>query len=400
MVYKLSFKDIKFFEKKDKIRAFFLKMYYFDILKSDLLKISNFRIENQNILFEIDNIKKFEKKINELINEGFNNLVNNLTQKKTIYIHSNSNIPLLGSQYFGIVDRNTNLIEIRPNTSCNLNCIYCSIDEGVSSKKNVDFVVEKEYIVGELKKLVKLKQDDDIEIHINPQGEPLLYSPLIDLINDISKIKQVKRISMDTNGTMLTKKMVDDLINSGLTQFNISIDSMDEKIAEKIAGTKYNVNKIINICKYISKKTNLILAPLFIKGINDLEIEKIILFSKKINAKIGIQNFLNYKHGRNPTKSISMDDFYLKLKSLEEKYLVKLIYKQKDFLIHETKKLDNPFRKDEIVNLELLFPLQLKNEYLSVLKNRAISVISNKNKKKIKAKIIRTKHNIIKAISF
>jgi uncharacterized protein len=399
MDYKLSFNDIKFVEKNGVIRANFLKIYYFEFDKKLLLNFSDFKIIKGDIIFNIKKKINFEKIINQIINEGFNNLMNNLTKKKTIYIHSNSNIPLIGSQYFGIVDRNTNLIEIRPNTGCNLNCIYCSVDEGISSKKNIDFVVEKDYLVGELKKIVKLKDDDDIEIHINPQGEPLLYSPLVDLVKDISSIPNIKRISIDTNATMLTKTIVDNLIKSGLTQFNISIDSLDAKNSEKISGTKYDVTKVINICKYISKKSSLILAPLYLESINDKDIEKIILFSKKINAKIGIQNFLNYNLGRNPVKGISMDNFYLKLKSLEKKYLVKLVYNEKDFLIHKTKKLQIPFKKDEIVNLNLLYSGMQNNEYLAVLKNRVISVISNSNKKKVKAKIVRVKHNIIKAVA-
>ena len=31
---------------------------------------------------------------------------------------------------------------------------------------------------------------------------------------------------------------------------------------------------------------------------------------KSINAKIGIQNFLNYKFGRNPCKSLPLEEFY------------------------------------------------------------------------------------------
>jgi len=63
-------------------------------------------------------------------------------------------IPLIGLNYFGIVDRNTSLIEVKPSTICNFNCIYCSIDAGLSSKKPVEFVIEKDFLIEELEKLV------------------------------------------------------------------------------------------------------------------------------------------------------------------------------------------------------------------------------------------------------
>ena len=130
-------------------------------------------------------------------------LKNKITNKKTIYIHQNSGIPLIGNNAFGLIDRNTSIIEVRCITGCNLDCIHCSVDQ---DKRPVDFVVEKDYLVQEFKELVKHKGINEIEAHIGTQGEPLLYSPLADLITDLSVIPEVSVIALDTNGTLLTKK--------------------------------------------------------------------------------------------------------------------------------------------------------------------------------------------------
>ncbi|MFP3179020.1 MAG: radical SAM protein, partial [Thermocladium sp.] len=34
--------------------------------------------------------------------------------------------PLVGSLAFGIIDRGTNVIEVRPTSICSLSCIFCS----------------------------------------------------------------------------------------------------------------------------------------------------------------------------------------------------------------------------------------------------------------------------------
>ena len=406
----LTFQDLSFEEKKDNIKVNFLRIFYFNIPNEDINKIGNYTIEKNKITFKDITQKKAERKFYALLEIGFKNLKNSLNNKPTVYIHKNSNIPLIGNVSFGLVDRDTNIIEVKPITSCNIKCIYCSVDE---DKRPVDFVIEKDYLVEELKKLILLKSKiskglgnsknfqrefknvNNIEAHIASQGEPLLYTPLTELVRDISKIKQVKTISIDTNGTLLTKEKVDELINAGLTRFNFSINSLDEKLAGKIAGMPYNTKKTKEICKYIAQKVNLIITPVFLPDINDKEMENIIKFAKEIEADIGIQNFLNYKMGRNPIKQLSFEEFYKKLEEWQKKYKINLIKTEKDFNIEKTTPLKKPFKKGEIVEAEIVCIGRLKNEKIAVAKERTISIpLCDKEKGKIRVKITRIKHNI------
>ncbi len=58
-------------------------------------------------------------------------------------INVGSEIPLIGTIMFGLIDRGTNLIQVRPTSLCNLNCPYCSVDSGEESKTRVSaYVVE------------------------------------------------------------------------------------------------------------------------------------------------------------------------------------------------------------------------------------------------------------------
>ncbi|MBU0628982.1 MAG: radical SAM protein [Nanoarchaeota archaeon] len=389
---KLTFKDLSFEDKEKEVKVYFLKLFYFNIQKEDLGQISNHIIEKNSITFKDISQKKAERKFYMLLEKGFHELKNSLNNKKTIYIHKNSGIPLIGNVGFGLVDRNTNVIEVKPITGCNLKCIYCSVDE---DKRPVDFIIEEEYLAEEFKKLALFKETNDIEAHIASQGEPLFYAPLTDLIRNISKIKQVKIISVDTNGTLLTKQKIDELVKAGLTRFNFSINAIDAKIAEKIAGTPYNIERIKELCRYISTKTNLIITPVLVPGINNDEIPKIIEFAKELKADIGIQNFLTYKMGRNPVKPIDFDKFYGLLKAWQDKYKVKLIKSIEDFNIVKTKQLPRPFRKEEVIEAEIVCPGRLHGEMIAAAKERTISIPDcYKEKGKVRLKITRTKHNI------
>lgn len=396
----LTYQDLSFQEENNKVKVNFMGIFYFYLDKSLLDKIAPSRINTNTISFENIGDERARRKFHFLLEKGFQNLTNGLNHKKTIYIHKNSNIPLIGTNYFGLIDRGTNLIEVKPITSCNLECIYCSVDEGPRSRRKTDFVVEKDYLVEEFKKIVDYKAVDDIDAHINAQGEPFLYRDMISLVEDIAKIKQVKTISIDTNGTLLTKQLIDRLATAGLTRINLSLNALDSKIADTLAGFPYNLKKVMEIAAYIPKKMDLIIAPVWLPGYNDEELPKLAKFANKIGAgrncpAIGVQNFLPYKFGRNPVKAASMDLFYKKLKKMEEEYGIKLIYGMEDFKVNPVKELPKPFKKGRVIEAEIVFSGRLKNEMIAMADNRLISIPNCfKEQGFVKVKIKRTKHNI------
>jgi len=380
--------NIRFKDNSDTVRALVEKLYYFDIPREKLESIGHFTINKGVIDFADASETKVNNKINKIITHGFSNLTSLLTGRQAVYIHDG---PLIGCQYFGLVDRNTNLIELRPLTGCNLDCIYCSINEG--GNKKVDYYVDKDHLVSEFRKLAEYKACD-VEAHINPQGEPLLYPHIVELIKDLSQIP-VKRISMDTNGVMLGTSLAKDLINAGLTQANISLNALNPDIASRLAGRPYNVQKVLDAIQYMNKKIDLIVAPVMVPGINEEEVIEIIKFCKKHKIKLGIQNFMAHKHGKIPTKALNMDDFYKKLKTWQEEFSVKLIMDADDFSITKTNKISIPFKKNEIVHAQIMYPGRQFNEMIASAKERLIHVRNCvKNSGYVKTKILRTKHNI------
>lgn len=392
---RLDYETLKFSSLNGKIRAILLKLFYFDFDTTEFGSLE-YKIDN-GVFYANTSQTKLENKFNKILANGLINLKSLLNEKPVLYIHKNSGIPLIGHGVFGIVDRNTSLIEIKPITGCNLNCIFCSVDEGKDSKKVADFVIEKDYLVSELKKLIQFKECDSIEINIGTHGEPLLYADIVPLIKDLHSIDVIKVISINTNGTLLTESFIDDLADAGLTRINLSLNALDSKLATKLAGTNYNLDHILKMAKYGISKLQLAIAPVWVPGYNDDEIIKIIEFAQKINATyVGIQNFLNYKNGRNIVKQKPWDKFFEELKVFEQKTGMKLIFDESDFNIKKTKKLPNPFKRNEILKLKLLYLGKNKNEKLAIAKDRIISVITNKDISQIvKVKVLRVKHNII-----
>ena len=398
----LEFQDFGFVEQPDSVRVNFLKIFYFTIKKADLEHISQFKISKNSITFRDISERSAENKFNLLISRGFNDLKNSLNGHRTIYIHSDSGIPLIGTRSFGIIDRGSYMLELKPITSCNINCIYCSVDEGASTKKVTDYVIEKDYLIRETRRLIAFKHETNktkIDIYINPQGEPLLYADIVELVQDLRQTDGINNIHIITNGALLSKELIDDLSKAGLTHLNMSVCSLDEKNAKILAGTaKYDINHIREMMIYAKDKIKVIITPVYIPAKNEDDLSDLVAFAEEHDMKLMIQNFLTNKKGRNPVEQKSWKEFFDFLDSLEKKHDTILRYDGELKMI-KTPELDCPFRRNETVKVKMVAPGRYQNESLAVAKERSIVLFDNQfdKPKTAKIRIITVKNNLITA---
>ncbi len=393
----LTFETLQFRQYPVFLKIIFLKYYFFTISNKELENIGQHKTTDNSISFEGVSEKKAHHAFHILIEKGFRELKGILTKKQTMYIHQNSGIPLTGSRFIGIQDRGTNFLEIKPITGCTMGCTFCSVDEGIGSKKMHDFLVEREYIVKETKKLLDFKQSTNMHLYINVHGEPMLYPEIVELVSDLSHIQWVKDITIITTAVLLTKELIEQLAAAGLTEFNVSISAMDVDSAKKIMGNAaYSIEHIKNIVRHAATKIKTTIAPVWMDGINDEEIEKIILFGKEINCPVRIQKFCYNKFGRNPTEEISWEEFFAKIEALEKKTGVILKEKEQKYKLENTKEYPVPFRRREIIEAKIIGHGRYFHEQLCVAKERLISIpLCKKNSGKIKIRILKTTHNVI-----
>ncbi|HLC90655.1 MAG TPA: radical SAM protein [Candidatus Nanoarchaeia archaeon] len=396
----IAFQTLGFREREGALQVDLLRHFSTIIPKEDLASLGEWKIiDGHTLALSGKDIEKIRTKFLFLFDKHLPQLKTKLTGNPAVYIHQNSNIPLLGNPAFGIVCRGSSIIEIKPITSCNLDCVYCSVGEGLSSKKT-DFVIEKDYLVEELKAIIDFV-GESVEIHVGVQGEPFFYVPMEELLADLEEMPLVHTVSIDTNGTLLTKEKVDRLSAFQKLQLNLSLDAIDETIAKKMAGTSsYNLKHVMKIIAYCSEKMprQPIVAPVVVPGQNDQEMGKIIEFVKTLPRMpiLGIQNFLPYKTGRNPTASWSWEQFYHFIKDLEKRYDIKLRLSEEDFKIRKIKDLPKPFQNDDVVQAIIKCPDRFKDTSIAVAKGRMISIPNCpfKKDKHVTVKINRDKHNI------
>ncbi|MBI5003142.1 radical SAM protein [Candidatus Woesearchaeota archaeon] len=393
----LTYQTLQFREQEDALKVVFLRSYYFLISHDELHALGTYSITEDSITFPELNEKKLQHKFNILIEKGFQNLIGVYTRKKTFYIHRNAGVPLIGTRFIGIQDRGSNFLEVKPITGCTMGCTFCSVDEGIGSKKGYDFFVEREYLVEETKKLLDFKKCSNIHIYINVHGEPLLYPEIVELVADLKAIEWVKEITIITTAALLTEAMIDQLAKAGLTELNVSISAMDAEAAKKIMGNPaYNITHVKKLVLYAAKKMHVTIAPVWVDAVNDEEMEKIIAFGKEIQCPVRIQKFCHNKFGRNPVEEISWEDFFKKIEELEKKTGVKLKEDVENYTLETTKEYPVPFTRRENVEAPIIGPGRYFHEKLCVARDRLISVpMCRKQSGTVKIRILKTTNNII-----
>ncbi|MFP3872415.1 MAG: radical SAM protein [Candidatus Aenigmatarchaeota archaeon] len=333
-------------------------------------------------------------------------VVNDVTGRELVYVSEAAGIPLYGHIAFGIIDRGTNLIQVRPMTGCNLNCIFCSACEGPESELlKTDYVVDLDYLMDELEQLVSRK-GEGVEVHIDGQGEPGFYPDFKELVRRAKQLKEVEVVSVQTNGHSLNEEDIGEL-EGWLDRINLSLNTLGGNLAEKMSGKHgydlQHVKKLIHRC--VDSGIDILIAPVWVPGVNDDDMIDMIEFSKSNieNERwpvLGIQKYVPYKRGRRLDVGVmSFYRFYKELKRLEEKFDTKLRLRPEDFDIEYRRSCKERFSKGERIRASLKAPGRRDGEMIAVARDRALSVETEKQVgEEVTCKVVRTKHDIYHAV--
>ncbi|HIP91451.1 MAG TPA: radical SAM protein [Methanothermococcus okinawensis] len=349
-----------------------------------------------------------------------------ITGRNTYYICDP--VPLLGHTAFGLIDRGTNIIQVRGLCGCNINCPFCSVDEGRYSRtRKNDYYVDMDHLLEWYLKVVEVKGNRHLEAHLDGQGEPTLYHPLPDLVQRLHEINSKGEgiVTIQTNGVSLTYKLIDELEEAGLHRINLSINALDERMSRALAGSRsYDIKRILEMAEYIKNtKIHLLIAPILLPGINDQEFKRVIDYAVELERKnpqniinpitrrkdpiLGVQLCEIYQFGRR-MKNMKVWDFkrfYRLLKNYELEYRGKGIEVQlitplsKAFGSHRRKRAPIPFKVNSRVKAKVVLEGRVKGEIIGCARDRLIQIIDVEDPERwigreVKVKILSTRDGI------
>jgi cyclic pyranopterin phosphate synthase len=178
---------------------------------------------------------------------------------------------------------------------CNYKCVYCRTGE--LGPQYPELGIE-EYL-----RLIKLFVELGIEKVRLTGGEPLLRNGLIELIEELAKLRahsgEPLDLALTTNGHLL-EKLASPLKAAGLNRVTVSMDAVDAKTFERITRVPGSFHKVL---AGIRAARDAGLNPLkincvLLRGFNDNEIEGFARFAREEDVVVRFIEFMPLEEGR------------------------------------------------------------------------------------------------------
>ncbi len=170
--------------------------------------------------------------------------------------------------------REIDYLRISITDRCNLRCIYCMPPQGVP------YVPHEEILrYDEILEITKICAELGIANIKITGGEPLLRKNAAELIAEIKRISEIKKVTLTTNGVLLGENL-SRLAAAGLDGVNISLDTLDRKKYAELTGQDYLPKVLASIDKAASEKELKVkINTVLMGGFNDEEISELAQFA-------------------------------------------------------------------------------------------------------------------------
>ncbi len=288
-------------------------------------------------------------------------------------------VPAYGYIALGVIDRGTNVLQVRPTTICPQSCIFCSVDAGPNSRRRwAEFIVEPGLIIRGVEEAITVK-GCCVEALIDTIGDPLTYPYIVELVEMLKKTSGVRSVALETHGMLLSERLVDRLHNAGLDRVNLSLETLNPEKARFLYGTRaYSVERVMSATEYLVKETSIDLhiTPLWLPGINDEDVEHVIKWAIKIGAgkkwpPATVQKFIKHKYGRGrELREVSWSEFWNFIDRLEKKLGVRLRWSMEEWGMYYTRKVKPPVSRGDLVEVDVVSRGWLRGEYLGIYNNK------------------------------
>lgn len=147
-------------------------------------------------------------------------------------------------------------VYIEQTRHCNFKCFYCihsTRDEENGEFQKLGYEIKHmtmemaEDIINDLKKFPdKLKR-----VVFSGLGEPLANPNLPKIIKKVVDSQIAERVEIITNGLLLKPKLIDELVNTGMTHINISIQGITEEHYLQTCDVKIDLDRLIENLTYL-----------------------------------------------------------------------------------------------------------------------------------------------------
>ena len=198
--------------------------------------------------------------------------------------------------------RKVTYLRVSVTERCNFRCQYCMPEKPFSWVPRENLLSFEELFL-----FIKVGIDEGITKIRITGGEPLLRKDLPSFIKMINDYKSGLDLAITTNGFLL-EDVAADLKEAGLQRLNISLDSLKEEVAAKIAQKDVlkKVQKGIDKALEVGLGVKINNVPL--KGINDVEVLDILEYAKSKGMSVRYIEYMENSHAKEKLQGMKAEE--------------------------------------------------------------------------------------------
>ncbi len=230
--------------------------------------------------------------------------------------------------------RKVNYLRVSVTERCNFRCQYCMPEKPFSW-------VPKENLLSfeELFLFIKVGIDEGIDKIRITGGEPLLRNGLSGFIKMINDYKGGLDIALTTNGYLLSD-VAQELRDAGLKRINVSLDTLKDDVAAKIAGKEVLKKVKEGIAKAQEVGLGVKINNVPLKNVNADELLDVLEYCKERSMPIRFIEYMENVHAKDKLEGLSAEEIKAKVRT---KYNFKEV-KREDSSPAQMFELDDGYR--------------------------------------------------------
>lgn len=160
--------------------------------------------------------------------------------------------------------RKINYLRLSLTQRCNFRCLYCHAGRNGCSAPH-------ELSLSEIAVIARAASELDCTAIRLTGGEPLVRSDILDICETVHVIADTRKLGITTNGFFLGR-LAGSLYDAGVTHVNVSLDTADEAVFEKITGIDGYKTVLKGIEKAVETGFKRVkINAVLLNGVNDSE---------------------------------------------------------------------------------------------------------------------------------
>ena len=177
--------------------------------------------------------------------------------------------------------RSIEYIRVSVTDRCNYRCFYCM------PSNNMEWEERKEFLdFEELARIIRLFTELGVSKVRLTGGEPLVRRDLLQFVEELNALPHLDDLSMSTNAHLLAGQ-AQALKNAGVSRVNISLDSLNPEVFQKITRNGDLQSVLEGIDAAIAARMHPVKINMVVmKGLNDDEIESMLDYAMKKNLDL------------------------------------------------------------------------------------------------------------------